>query len=217
MKVCCKCKQEKTLREFHKASHTPDGHVYKCKECCRQYQRDNKEATYLRVQKWNAANPDKIAAYREKHKSSPEYQAAYYQNVQKAKRTAEYRAWVLMRSRCNNPNNPCYSYYGGRSISVCPEWDSYDVFLQDMGKRPDGYTLDRIDSDGNYEPTNCRWATRTTQARNRRITCLLAYKGQTKPRAEWAEEYGLTYNQLNKRLWRGWEVDRALNEPIARR
>jgi hypothetical protein len=79
-----------------------------------------------------------------------------------------YDIWVLMRQRCNNPLANGYRYYGGRGIKVCQRWGSYEAFLSDMGKRPDGLTLDREDPEGDYEPGNCRWATWQTQNTNKR-------------------------------------------------
>lgn len=86
----------------------------------------------------------------------------------KIKRSKEYESWAAMRKRCNNPNDKAYKNYGGRGIIICNSWEDFNNFITDMGPRPDGKSLDRVNNDGNYEPSNCRWATRLEQNRNKR-------------------------------------------------
>lgn len=83
--------------------------------------------------------------------------------------TREYYSWNNMRNRCNNPKFAQYKDYGGRGINVCKQWDSFNVFYKDMGTRPEGTSIDRIDNDGNYEPQNCKWSTPKEQMSNRRV------------------------------------------------
>lgn len=129
--------------------------------------------------------------------------------------TPEYKAWQSMRKRCQNPNDHSYPDYGGRGISVCTEWDqSFERFLADMGPRPStDHSLDRIEVGGNYEPTNCRWATRIVQQGNRRNVERVEYLGETKAIPEWAHEFGLTPSCLRQRLEKGWDLERALKTP----
>ena len=118
-----------------------------------------------------------------------------------------------MRLRCNNPNATGYERYGGAGIQVCPRWDGPDgfaKFLADMGERPDGYSLDRIDNAKGYSPENCRWADIAMQKRNRKNSVLITYNGETKSAAEWAREVGTHRNNILRRLKRGLPLDQVL-------
>lgn len=121
-------------------------------------------------------------------------------------RTSVYRRWVNMRARCSCPNNPGYHNYGGRGITVCKRWDSFENFYADMGNPPKGMSLDRIDNDGNYEPSNCRWADGKTQSRNRRNIIAITFNGKTQTLKEWADELGLSYTACKSRFHKGWKV-----------
>lgn len=130
----------------------------------------------------------------------------------------EYRHWINMKSRCKNPNTPFYKTYGGRGIKVCPEWEaSFDQFFADMGPRPArSWSIDRIDTDGDYTPENCRWATRRTQSRNLRKNRLVYVNGERMTLAEAAEAAPVPYNTILYRLKRGWGIEDALSRPAAK-
>lgn len=133
-------------------------------------------------------------------------------------RTPEYACWESMIQRCTDPNFEAYHNYGGRGIKVCERWRySFENFLADMGPRPEGKTLDRIDDDGDYEPGNCRWATWIEQGNNRRTNKVLEYRGIRKTIAEWARETGLSYETIRSRLNHGWSVERALTALIQKK
>lgn len=118
------------------------------------------------------------------------------------KASVEATAYHLMMSRCYNPNNQDFHNYGGRGIVVCHEWRlTIENFIRDMGRRPSQlHSLDRINSDGNYERQNCRWATRTEQSRNRRVVKLIAFNGEVKTIRELSEMFGIKYGTLYKRI-----------------
>jgi len=117
--------------------------------------------------------------------------------------TPEYRVWRGMKDRCFNPNSASYADYGGRGITVCDKWvNSFQAFLADMGPRPDGASIDRIDNNKGYESGNCRWADRITQARNKRNNSLIEHEGETRTLSEWAERAGMPAWKLSQRLYR---------------
>jgi len=124
----------------------------------------------------------------------------------------EYAVWQTMWARCSNPKNPAYSRYGGRGIEVDAEWGKFENFLRDMGPCPPGLTLERVQNSKGYSKSNCIWATRTAQARNRRSNRLLSFMGHTKSVAEWAEITGLKPATLWNRLNHGWAAERILFE-----
>ena len=123
-----------------------------------------------------------------------------------------YRSWLSMKQRCHNPSDTSYENYGARGIEVCERWrSSFEAFAADMGPRPEGHTIDRINVDGNYEPGNCRWATATEQVRNRRITQMVEYGGETIPVAQACESAGISYGAFRQRLARGATPEQALS------
>lgn len=125
-------------------------------------------------------------------------------------RTPTHLSWMGAIQRCTDPNHARYADYGGRGIKVCERWQVFENFLADMGERPAGTSIDRINNDGDYEPDNCRWATKTQQARNCRTNHTLTIDGQTRSVAEWVELRGLNYRTVMSRLARGWPAEPAL-------
>ena len=126
--------------------------------------------------------------------------------------SAEYHSWHAMLQRCTNSRRANYKNYGARGITVCTRWIQFSNFLADMGRKPSTtHTLDRINSNGNYEPNNCRWATRTEQRRNRRTGLRLVTKGnETRAVSDWATVTGLSQATIIKRLNRGWSEAEAV-------
>lgn len=119
-----------------------------------------------------------------------------------------------MRYRCSAATSPDFPRYGGRGITVDPRWDDFEVFLENMGKRPNGATLDRIDNEGPYSPENCRWATGREQQRNRRQNRRITIDGETLTLIEWCERTGIGYSTARERIGRGWSPKRTFTEPI---
>jgi len=129
--------------------------------------------------------------------------------------TQTYERWVAMRQRCINPTNESYPNYGGRGISVCDDWvDSFETFYSDMGAKPEGRSLDRVDNNGDYNKDNCRWATKTEQDNNKRTNKLLTYDERTQTLAQWCSELNLSSTAVAYRLRNGWSTKDALTIPI---
>lgn len=121
--------------------------------------------------------------------------------------------WKLMIRRCYNTQDRVYRYYGGRGIIVCDHWQDFCNFLEDMGVRPEGLTLDRLDVNGNYCPENCRWASMKEQARNRTNTRWITINNQVKSASEWCEIYNQSQSLFHERVKRGWNPYEALITP----
>lgn len=128
--------------------------------------------------------------------------------------TRTYKAWQRMKNRCNNPNATQWRWYGGRGISVCTQWDRFAQFFADMGTAPsEQHTIERIDNDGNYEPSNCRWATMREQGKNKRPRCTtvyLTYRDETLSVTEWAKKLGMPRHTIYGRIKAGWDVESIL-------
>ena len=121
-----------------------------------------------------------------------------------------YKAWQQMRSRCSNPRAVGFPNYGGRGVAVCQRWDLFENFLADMGVRPtSAHSIDRVDNDLGYEPSNCRWATFQEQQRNRRNNHLVTYRGMTASIAEMAERHGCKPSTVQARLSNGATAEQA--------
>ena len=125
--------------------------------------------------------------------------------------TPTYISWQRMKDRCYKRSNISYPRYGAIGIRVCREWLRFDRFFADMGIRPPGHSLERIDSNGNYEPGNVRWATIQEQARNKRNVPLITAFNESLSSAEWAERFGVGASTIRYRLRRGWMPEDAVS------
>jgi len=124
--------------------------------------------------------------------------------------TKEYSTWLNMLKRCRDAKSTYYYCYGGRGITVCKRWEIFENFYADMGDKPPGSTIERIDNDGNYEPGNCRWATQAEQSMNRRVTVYLELNGLRLTMVEWAKKLQMKYGTLNMRHFRGLSTKEIL-------
>lgn len=124
-----------------------------------------------------------------------------------------YKTWTQMKARCYNSKTDGYKNYGGRGISVCERWrQSFKDFLADMGLKPDGKSLDRIDNNGNYCKENCRWATKKEQQNNLRKSVFIEAFGKRQTMAQWADETGISVNKIRSRVRSGWAPNDILTK-----
>lgn len=127
-----------------------------------------------------------------------------------------HKSWIAMKRRCYNKNAPEYPRYGGRGIKVCDRWagtNGFRNFYEDMAPRPIGYSLDRIDPNGDYSPENCRWASPSQQNNNRRDNKNIEYNGRTQTIAQWERELDYHRGTLQRRIRDGWDIHKALSTP----
>lgn len=131
-------------------------------------------------------------------------------------KTKIYIVWRNMKSRCLNQSATDYPNYGGRGITICERWiNSFANFLADMGIQPSPkHTIERRDSNGNYEPSNCRWATQKEQGNNRRNNVFIEHDGMRKTISQWAEYAGIGMKTLHQRISDGWDFRTAITKPV---
>ena len=179
--------------------------------------------------KWYYDNIEKVKATakksREKHKDQRkldnqiwvEKNKEYLSNYRKKKYTGIYGSWYSMKQRISNPKNSAYHNYGGRGLTHDQKWETFAGFEEDMGNtHKKGFTLERIDNNGNYCKENCRWATRKDQCNNMRKNIFIEYKGVTLTSSQWAEKLGMKEGTFKSRRLRGWTLERMMNPKLER-
>ena len=129
-------------------------------------------------------------------------------------KSPSYVSWNAMIQRCTNLNNPSHKNYRGRGVKVHNRWRKFENFLEDMGERPSGTSIDRINNNGDYEPGNCRWSTQREQTSNTRRSRRLTFKGETMTVTQWAEKLNIHSQTLFSRLRRGWSTKETLTKPL---
>lgn len=130
------------------------------------------------------------------------------------RRTPTYNTWQCMKNRCLNRKSSDFNRYGGRGVLMSSRWKSFKNFLEDMGERPKGATLDRVNNKDGYYKNNCRWATAKEQSRNTSSNVVLQFDGRKMTAAEWSEVLSIPRYCIYTRIKKGWSVDRTLTEPV---
>ncbi len=132
-------------------------------------------------------------------------------------KTTEYEVWCGMKSRCYCQNHASYKNYGGRGIRICKRWQNFGNFYTDMGPRQKGYCIERIANDKGYSPSNCKWASRTEQNKNKRNNRMLTFRGKTQSLSAWCRELGLWANSVTRRIDKlGFSIDESFSRPMIR-
>lgn len=126
--------------------------------------------------------------------------------------SVEYKVWCGIKRRCLNKNDKRFQSYGGRGIKICDSWkNSFESFFSDMGYRPDGFSIERIDVNGDYEPKNCKWIKLSSQASNKRSNIRITYNNTTRILSEWSMLTGIKPGTISARLNRGWSIKKSLS------
>ena len=128
-------------------------------------------------------------------------------------KSGAYGTWYKMVNRCTNPKADDFKFYMARGITVCDFWLKFENFYRDMGDRPEGMEIDRIDNNKGYYKENCRWVSHKENCRNFRRNRMVTYQGQTKTLIEWSEDIGLNESSVRHRLNNGWSIEKALTAP----
>ena len=138
-----------------------------------------------------------------------------YAPIQRSRITPTKISWLHMKERCLHEKSGHYKWYGARGIKVCNRWlHSFKNFLADMGEKPQGLSLDRINNNGNYEPSNCKWSTWGDQANNKRNNIWITFDGKTLSKAQWAREINIDIGTLANRIYHGWSISDALTTHV---
>ena len=140
----------------------------------------------------------------------PNFKHGYRRTIN-GKTTPTYNCWIGIKSRCLNKNHSEWHNYGGRGITICDRWLDFKNFFEDMGERPVGLSIDRINNNGDYEPSNCRWTDHKTQCRNFRKNVIIEFNNKKMCISEWAEFLGINRKTLTARFENGYSIEQALN------
>jgi hypothetical protein len=194
-------KQFGRLTALRRFGHSQDGIVWECKCECGNI-------TRVSYKKLNSGNTKSCGCL---VRDTVIKRSTKHGDARRGRLTREYRIWYNIKQRCYNPKTFGYKYYGARGISLCKRWySSFYNFLKDMGRCPEGMTIDRINNDGAYTPSNCRWATRLDQMNNMRGNHAIMHDGIVLNVCQWSRKNGINNQTLCSRLTRGWPVKLAL-------